>query len=170
VGNAPSSNNIRSTSTIVFINIESYAAPFAWVAFLEKILFLFHSGTGCNWTPHPRPLDGGAGVLRQIFLARHGLQIRDCLADLFLVLAESLLEASQQFVFLAFGECQIVVSELSVFLFQLALELVPIAFDFEFSHTNISYLHGDPAAQAGVISPPFPLVHRVPSKIISHGT
>jgi hypothetical protein len=70
------------------------------------------------------------------------LQIRDGLPDFLFLFAEALLEASQQFVFLALREDEIVVRKLAVFLFQFAFDFVPISFDFKFSHTKVSDFHG----------------------------
>jgi hypothetical protein len=41
-------------------------------------------------------------------------------------------------IFLTLGERQVIVRELTVLLLQFAFDFVPVAFDFEFSHTIIS--------------------------------
>jgi hypothetical protein len=54
--------------------------------------------------------------------------------DFFLILAGTLLNAPDQFVFLAFGELHRVVGELRKFLFQLALGDVPVSFGGKCGH------------------------------------
>ncbi len=60
---------------------------------------------------------------------RRRLQAVDDFTNVFLGLAEALLQAAVKLVFLAVGEGEIVVGELTVFLFQFAFEFVPIAFE-----------------------------------------
>ena len=54
--------------------------------------------------------------------------------NLFPALAKALLQAAEQFLFLAFGECEIVVRELRILLFELSFYFVPVAFDLKFIH------------------------------------
>jgi len=63
-----------------------------------------------------------------------GTAFRDDFFDRFARFAGALLNATQQFILLAFGELEIVIRELGPLLFQLALGDVPVAFDFEFVH------------------------------------
>jgi hypothetical protein len=56
------------------------------------------------------------------------------LFDLFLGLAGPFLDAANQFVFLAFGELQIVIGKLCEFLFQFALGNVPVSFGCKSAH------------------------------------
>jgi hypothetical protein len=57
-----------------------------------------------------------------------GLQRLDIAPDVFLALAEPVLEASKHLLFLALGEGQIVVREVGVLLLQLPFDFVPVAF------------------------------------------
>ena len=50
--------------------------------------------------------------------------------------AQSLLEATQKLVLLAFGKDQIVVSQLTIFLFKFALNFVPVPFICSFITSN----------------------------------
>jgi hypothetical protein len=54
--------------------------------------------------------------------------------NLFPALAKALLQAAKQFLFLAFGECEIVVRELRILLLELSFYFVPVAFDLKFIH------------------------------------
>jgi hypothetical protein len=54
--------------------------------------------------------------------------------DFFPGLAGALLDAADQFIFLAFDELQVVIGELREFLFQLALGNVPVSFGGESAH------------------------------------
>lgn len=54
-----------------------------------------------------------------------------CLAGL----ASALLNSTQKLILFAVDQLKIVVSELSPLLFEVTLEYVPIAFDFEFVHS-----------------------------------
>jgi hypothetical protein len=66
---------------------------------------------------------GGAGFIEGLF-------------DRFAGFPGALLDPSDQFLGLAFGEMEIVIRELGPFLFELALGDVPVAFDFEGSHNG----------------------------------
>jgi hypothetical protein len=57
------------------------------------------------------------------------LHLFDLAAEVFLGRSQFLLQAPQPFVFLAVGKGEIVIGKLTVFLLQLAFELVPVAFD-----------------------------------------
>ena len=50
-------------------------------------------------------------------------------------------DMTEQLVFLAFGVSKIIVGELTVFLLQLSLHLVPSAFECEFVHSHFSVWH-----------------------------
>jgi hypothetical protein len=67
-----------------------------------------------------------------------GLIIRSGIAedalDFFLGLPEALLNAPDQFVFLAFIVTKVIVRQIAEFLFQFALGNVPVALYFEFVH------------------------------------
>jgi hypothetical protein len=54
--------------------------------------------------------------------------------NFFFGLAGAFLNAANQFIFLALGELQVVISELCQFLFQLALGNVPVSFGGECAH------------------------------------
>ena len=56
------------------------------------------------------------------------------LADLFFVLTGTLLYATDQFIFLALDELQIIVRKLREFLLQLALGNVPVSFEDKCAH------------------------------------
>ena len=58
-------------------------------------------------------------------------------SDLLFRPSHFLLQAAQQFLILAFGEREIVVGQVAVFLLQLAFDFVPSAFEFEFSHSKV---------------------------------
>jgi hypothetical protein len=61
-------------------------------------------------------------------------EILDCLLDGFAGFARFFLDATEEFLLLAFGKLEIVVRERGPFLFQLAFGDVPIAFDFKCGH------------------------------------
>jgi hypothetical protein len=65
------------------------------------------------------------------------LQFLDHLSDFVLTLSELLLKPSKHFIFFTFREHQIIIGEISVLLFKLALQLVPRAFDFKFVHKKL---------------------------------
>ena len=58
----------------------------------------------------------------------------DLAPQFFFGFAEAPLKPSEQFIFLAFGEGEIVVRKLGVFLFQLAFDFVPVSFEGKFVH------------------------------------
>ena len=58
------------------------------------------------------------------------------LFDGFARFASAFLNATQQFIFRAFGEGEVIVGELRPLLFQFAFGDVPVAFDFKFSHSS----------------------------------
>jgi hypothetical protein len=66
------------------------------------------------------------------------LVILDLAAEIFPVLAEPLLKTAEQFILLAFRKNEVVVREVGVLLFQLSFDLIPVPFDFEFSHARFS--------------------------------
>ena len=68
--------------------------------------------------------------------------------DFFLVLAGAFLDASDQFVFLAIHELQVVVRELRKFLFQPAFGDVPVAFHFQCVHKRFVGVDGFVASVA----------------------
>jgi hypothetical protein len=70
------------------------------------------------------------GFQSDLYLARQcsheaGLHVLNLRAKLVFCSAQSLLEATQKLVLFALGKLQIVVSQLTVFLFQFALNFVP---------------------------------------------
>jgi hypothetical protein len=71
-----------------------------------------------------------------LFAAAGGAGILDGLFDRFPGFAGALLNPSNKFFLLAFGELEIVIRELGPLLFQLALGNVPVALNFEFIHNN----------------------------------
>jgi hypothetical protein len=64
------------------------------------------------------------------------LELFDFRTEIFLGLAKFLLQTTEKFVVLTLGKRQVVVSQLTVLLFQFALHFVPIPFQFECSHNN----------------------------------
>jgi hypothetical protein len=94
----------------------------------------------------PVSRDTGIEISMLIFL----LEFLETFADLFLALAEALLEPPEKFFLFAFGEGEIVVRELPVFLLQLTFDLVPIAFEIECCHafTSQNRASSDVARQA----------------------
>jgi hypothetical protein len=68
-------------------------------------------------------------------LAAAGGSFVDGLFDRFPGFAGALLDAAQQYILFAFDELEIVIRELGPLLLQLAFGDVPVAFDFEFSHS-----------------------------------
>jgi hypothetical protein len=58
----------------------------------------------------------------------------DRLFNLLLGLTGAFLNATNQFIFFALGELQIVIGELREFLFQLALGNVPVSFGSKYAH------------------------------------
>lgn len=58
----------------------------------------------------------------------------DVIPDILLRLTGSFLNAADDFLFFSFFEQEIIIGELSVFLFEAAFDLVPGAFHAEFSH------------------------------------
>jgi Protein of unknwon function (DUF3008) len=78
-----------------------------------------------------------------------GLSLFDFATKLLLVHSQPLLEPAQQFFLLALGECQIVIRELGILLLQLAFDLVPVAFNFEFSHASVSRTDPSPDGRSG---------------------
>jgi hypothetical protein len=62
----------------------------------------------------------------------------DGLFDRFTAFASALLNPANYFFELAFGELEIVISELGPLLLQLTLGDVPVAFNFECSHNNLA--------------------------------
>ena len=60
--------------------------------------------------------------------------------DFFSGLAGAFLDAANQFVFLAFDELQVVISELCKFLFQFALGNVPVSFGGESGHMILALI------------------------------
>jgi hypothetical protein len=71
-----------------------------------------------------------------LFAAAGGAGILDGLFDRFPGFTGALLNPSNKFFLLAFGELEIVIRELGPLLFQLALGDVPVALNFEFIHNN----------------------------------
>jgi hypothetical protein len=68
-----------------------------------------------------RPFSGlGAGILQSL----------DLRPDIFLGFAKFVLETADEFVVLALGERKVVVGQLPVLLFEFALNLVPVSFQF----------------------------------------
>jgi hypothetical protein len=65
------------------------------------------------------------------------LQFLDHLSDFVLTLSELLLKPSKQFILFTFRKHQIIIGEISVPLFKLALQLVPRAFDLKFVHKRL---------------------------------
>jgi hypothetical protein len=65
------------------------------------------------------------------------LQFLDHLSDFVLTLSEFFLQPSKQFIFFTFRKHQIIIGEISVLLFKLALQLVPRAFDLELVHKRL---------------------------------
>jgi hypothetical protein len=57
------------------------------------------------------------------------LQPFDHVLDLFLALAKLLLQATEEFVILTFGEYQIVIRQVTVALFQFAFDFIPRTFE-----------------------------------------
>jgi hypothetical protein len=81
-------------------------------------------GTGfvtCGLTVVPSVFATAAIFIHDAF------DVRPCLAGTFL-------DATDQFIFLAFDKLQIIVRQFRKFLFQLALGNVPVSFDFEGAH------------------------------------
>ena len=89
-------------------------------------------------------------------MANSMLKFLDGLSDRLFVLSETLLKAPQQLILLALREYKVVIGELAVFLFQFALEFVPISFDFEFSHTSESRRDRVPAVSHASMESCFP--------------
>jgi hypothetical protein len=58
------------------------------------------------------------------------LQLFDFLAKRFFRFAKSCLQTAQKFLVLSLGEREIVIGQLTVFLFQFAFHFVPTAFEF----------------------------------------
>jgi hypothetical protein len=69
--------------------------------------------------------------------ATAGRCILDGLLDRFAGFAGALLNASQQFIVLAFDALEIVIRKLSPLLFQLAFGDIPVALDFECVHSAL---------------------------------
>jgi hypothetical protein len=93
----------------------------------------------------------------------------DRLFNFFPRLAGAFLNATDQFVFLAFGELQIVIRKLRKFLFQLALGNVPVSFGCKSAHIIlvVMFLHasgaGDISSARGV-----PSVRFLKTKDLAH--
>jgi hypothetical protein len=66
------------------------------------------------------------------------LQFLDHLSDFALTLSELLLKPSKQFILFTFRKHQIIIGEISVLLFKLALQLVPRAFDLKFVQKRLN--------------------------------
>ena len=64
------------------------------------------------------------------------LELFDLPTDVLLGLAEPLLQAAEEFVFLAFGKGEVVIGKLAVLLLQLPFDLVPISFELHRCHTD----------------------------------
>ena len=60
--------------------------------------------------------------------------------DCFTGLPGALLDAAHQFVLLAVEELQVIIREIGPLLFQLTFGNVPVAFDFEFIHSVLSFV------------------------------
>ena len=60
--------------------------------------------------------------------------LRNQIADLLFGLTEFLLQSSQQFLFLALGEQQIIVCQGSEILLELSCDLIPVSFNLELVH------------------------------------
>ena len=58
-----------------------------------------------------------------------GLQALDFFSEIFFRFPKFLLKTSKQFVLLSLGKCEIVIRQLTVFLFEFAFYFVPTAFD-----------------------------------------
>ena len=84
---------------------------------------------GSSLPSSPRP--GGR------LIAAAGQSVLDRFFDRFTGFAGALLNAAQQLLLLAFSELEVVIRELSPFLFQFALGDVPVPFDFEFGHSRL---------------------------------
>jgi hypothetical protein len=72
---------------------------------------------------------------RTIGLLMSALQFFDFSSQIFLRFTELLLKSPKEFVLLALGEFEIVISQLSVFLFEFAFQFVPTPFDFQIRHS-----------------------------------
>jgi hypothetical protein len=91
--------------------------------------FLFGGDFSERGLPHAH---GGSRQTGSLGLG--GLQLRDEAADVLLGFTRALLDAANHLFFLSFLEEKIVIRELGILLFELALQGVPIAFEREFSH------------------------------------
>jgi hypothetical protein len=83
------------------------------------------------------------------------------LAHFLCALPELFLQSADQFLILAFGVGEIVVGQLSVLLFELALDFIPGAFELELVHINCSAVDRQPVlirwtAMAFIKSDPAP--------------
>jgi hypothetical protein len=65
--------------------------------------------------------------------------ICDCLLDCFTRFTRTFLDASEQFVMLAFSVLQIIIRELGPLLLQLAFRDIPVPFNFKFGHNTPSF-------------------------------
>jgi hypothetical protein len=65
------------------------------------------------------------------------LQFLDHLPDFVFSLSELLLKPSKEFILFTFRKLQIIIGEISVLLFEIALQLVPRAFDLKLVHKKL---------------------------------
>jgi hypothetical protein len=72
------------------------------------------------------PGNPGAANLEYLPLS---LQLFEFPPEIFLALPETFLDSSQHFVFLALREHQVIIGQLTIFLLELAFDLIPAAFE-----------------------------------------
>jgi hypothetical protein len=88
---------------------------------------MYHNFQACNAITGRRAAPTTANI------TLHGL---DFPSQVFLRFAELLLKSSEQLILFAFGEREVVIAQLRVFLFQFAFHFVPTAFESQFCHSD----------------------------------
>ena len=121
--------------------------PYVFVyAILRTAVLRSLAAQSFHWKVHPHGVNSDTLASFIVWLARacQGCVIAwlmlffgllDCFFDCFTDFAGVLLNSTLQFLGLAFGALELVVREFGLFLFQLTLDDVKVALDFEFGHT-----------------------------------